>query len=238
MSRGCDNLCPLTHLIIFLPIRCIAGAYISPSRETVISIAIQNKLYYRHCSISTFVLFESYFDRSESAAFLFDFFMSSLLKGDCMIRDFIQIHDYPAQNTLESIAQGVNCPLCSRNMSAVPQGAFAAKKVRKNEEKLKEYNFNMEMNPTKYSSKFMNSVWGQYNRYSVHNLKKIMESGVVSMSSSKDKGLAATVQAEKNSLSSDVGSPITFSSNNLRNSVYFDNKIRRLSPTYGHLEDC
>jgi len=26
--------------------------------------------------------------------------------------------------------------------------------------------------PLKYNSKLMNSIWGQYNRYSVHNFKK------------------------------------------------------------------
>ncbi|KAJ8979213.1 hypothetical protein NQ317_011852 [Molorchus minor] len=32
------------------------------------------------------------------------------------------------------------CLRCEENMAAVPQGAFAAKKIRKNEEKRKEYN--------------------------------------------------------------------------------------------------
>lgn len=29
-----------------------------------------------------------------------------------------------------------------------------------------------ELTPLKYNSKLMNSIWGQYNRYSVHNFKK------------------------------------------------------------------
>jgi hypothetical protein len=60
-------------------------------------------------------------------------------------------------------------------MAAVPQGMFAARKVRENEEKLKSRNEICDLTPTKYSSKYMNSIWGMYNRYSVHNLKKNMD---------------------------------------------------------------
>jgi len=31
----------------------------------------------------------------------------------------------------------------------------------------------IEQPPVKYNSKLMNSIWGQYNRYSVHNIKQI-----------------------------------------------------------------
>jgi hypothetical protein len=31
----------------------------------------------------------------------------------------------------------------------------------------------MEQPPVKYNSKLMNSIWGQYNKYSVHNFKQI-----------------------------------------------------------------
>ncbi|OAD59706.1 hypothetical protein WN48_08875 [Eufriesea mexicana] len=84
-----------------------------------------------------------------------------------------------------------SCKDCKR-MAAIPQGAFAACKVRNNlernalitsmEEKEKggkENTFNMrpplegwELTPLKYNSKLMNSIWGLYNRYSVHNFKK------------------------------------------------------------------
>ncbi|EFN89380.1 hypothetical protein EAI_00311 [Harpegnathos saltator] len=77
-------------------------------------------------------------------------------------------------------------------MAAIPQGAFAAFKVRYNEERAismstiegkekigKENVFNSrpplegwELTPLKYNSKLMNSIWGLYNRYSVHNFKK------------------------------------------------------------------
>ncbi|KAK4874612.1 hypothetical protein RN001_013972 [Aquatica leii] len=61
-------------------------------------------------------------------------------------------------------------------MSAVPQGAFMMKKYRENQqrnskEQIPFFNDNMELNPLKYNSKMMNSIWGLYNRYSVHNLK-------------------------------------------------------------------
>lgn len=45
----------------------------------------------------------------------------------------------------------------------------------------------MELNPMNYSSKYMNSIWGQYNRYSVHNLKKIMDKNVFALSAGKEK---------------------------------------------------
>lgn len=75
-------------------------------------------------------------------------------------------------------------------MASIPQGAFAAWKVRCNEElavsiptmdrkEKKENIFNprpplegWELTPLKYNSKLMNSIWGLYNRYSVHNFKK------------------------------------------------------------------
>jgi len=33
----------------------------------------------------------------------------------------------------------------------------------------------LEQPPVKYNGKLMNSIWGLYNRYSVHNLKKVTE---------------------------------------------------------------
>ncbi|XP_012228478.1 uncharacterized protein [Linepithema humile] len=85
-----------------------------------------------------------------------------------------------------------NCIDCEK-MATIPQGAFAACKVRCNEERIiskstiekkertekKENIFNSrpplegwELTPLKYNSKLMNSIWGLYNRYSVHNFKK------------------------------------------------------------------
>ncbi|KAF2894768.1 hypothetical protein ILUMI_11402 [Ignelater luminosus] len=67
-------------------------------------------------------------------------------------------------------------------MSAVPQGAFLAAKIRQNEKKPSDpgafYENNMELNPLQYNSKMMNSIWGLYNRYSVHNLKKNIDKNV------------------------------------------------------------
>ncbi|XP_060521234.1 uncharacterized protein LOC132698923 [Cylas formicarius] len=62
-------------------------------------------------------------------------------------------------------------------MAAVPQGVFAAEKVRKNLESAENhyYRDNTSLNATNYSSKYMNSIWGMYNRFSVHNLKKVMD---------------------------------------------------------------
>ncbi|XP_076653644.1 uncharacterized protein LOC143359544 [Halictus rubicundus] len=84
------------------------------------------------------------------------------------------------------------CTDCKK-MAAIPQGAFTACKVRCNlerdsmithsmdqkEKAGKEALFNARLSeegreptPMKYSSKLMNSIWGLYNRYSVHNFKK------------------------------------------------------------------
>lgn len=79
-------------------------------------------------------------------------------------------------------------------MAAVPQSALAVRKVRCNNERAvsmsvrgekgksdekKENTFKSwrplegwELTPLKYNSKLMNSIWGLYNRYSVHNFKK------------------------------------------------------------------
>uniref|UniRef100_A0A1B0B4C7 Uncharacterized protein n=1 Tax=Glossina palpalis gambiensis TaxID=67801 RepID=A0A1B0B4C7_9MUSC len=72
------------------------------------------------------------------------------------------------------------------NMSALPQGAFAACKMReydltisrrptnadnKEIENLSGNKKLMEYNPFKYNEKLMNSIWSIYNRYSPHNIK-------------------------------------------------------------------
>ncbi|XP_012287679.1 uncharacterized protein LOC105703680 isoform X2 [Orussus abietinus] len=86
-----------------------------------------------------------------------------------------------------------NCAGCER-MAAIPQAAFAACKIRQSRERnfisskmaanessgsdkgngfnCKPSNEGMELTPLKYNSKLMNSIWGLYNRYSVHNFKK------------------------------------------------------------------
>jgi len=85
-----------------------------------------------------------------------------------------------------------SCIDCGK-MGSIPQGAFAVRKVRcnnehtvsmsaMNKEKTEEKKENIfnprpspegwELTPLKYNSKLMNSIWGLYNRYSVHNFKK------------------------------------------------------------------
>ncbi|XP_048510336.1 uncharacterized protein LOC125500702 [Athalia rosae] len=95
-----------------------------------------------------------------------------------------------------------------KTMAAVPQGVFAVRKVRENQNRTyliaemearnggsskkghqhfyngnKPIMQNTELTPLKYNSKLMNSIWGLYNRYSVHNFKKNTDS--------KDSGLVA-----------------------------------------------
>ncbi|EDV98248.1 uncharacterized protein LOC6568730 [Drosophila grimshawi] len=70
---------------------------------------------------------------------------------------------------------------------ALPQGAFAACKVREqfqerdmiisrlraaNVTDKADNNMQREYSPVKYNDKLMNSIWGLYNRYSPHNVKK------------------------------------------------------------------
>ncbi|TDG50912.1 hypothetical protein AWZ03_002567 [Drosophila navojoa] len=70
---------------------------------------------------------------------------------------------------------------------ALPQGAFAACKLREQfqekdmivsrlraaniSDKI-DNNAQREYSPAKYNDKLMNSIWGLYNRYSPHNVKK------------------------------------------------------------------
>lgn len=61
-------------------------------------------------------------------------------------------------------------------MSAMPQGAFMARKWTENQKRMPKEEISfwdgiMELKPLHYNSKLMNSIWGLYNRYSVHNLK-------------------------------------------------------------------
>ncbi|KAL2736477.1 uncharacterized protein V1477_012986 [Vespula maculifrons] len=117
-------------------------------------------------------------------------------QSDCGYMSFIIVEKYPNQElveVLESQASSKSNKIDCRKMAAVPQAAFAASKVRCNEkhdnslisliegkEKAsKENTYNgrfylegWELTPLKYNSKLMNSIWGLYNRYSVHNFKK------------------------------------------------------------------
>lgn len=71
-------------------------------------------------------------------------------------------------------------------MPSLPQAAFAVCKIReqnakpsKNQENVNSgasssifYNKNLfDYLPVKYNEKFMNAIWGHYNRYSPHNIK-------------------------------------------------------------------
>lgn len=73
-------------------------------------------------------------------------------------------------------------------MPALPQSAFAVHKIRANMEKnmtvskvktgekqpdnrIYPNKKLMDYTPAKYNSKFMNAIWGHYNRYSPHNIK-------------------------------------------------------------------
>ncbi|XP_057327091.1 uncharacterized protein LOC130668705 [Microplitis mediator] len=112
---------------------------------------------------------------------------------------FENIRNFSKRQLYEFIFE--NCTYC-RKMAAVPQGAFAVCKVQEMMERkmlmqkadnIEDDNENWsgflkknlsekrELTPLKYNSKLMNSIWGLYNRYSVHNLKKNTDpEGVIS----------------------------------------------------------
>ncbi|CAH2011848.1 unnamed protein product [Acanthoscelides obtectus] len=68
------------------------------------------------------------------------------------------------------------CPGCQgEEMASMPQAAFASSKIKQRDAARKFLeSTQMDISPN-YNDKYMNSIWGQYNRYSVHNLKKIMD---------------------------------------------------------------
>ncbi|RVE49798.1 hypothetical protein evm_005528 [Chilo suppressalis] len=87
------------------------------------------------------------------------------------------------------------CKACQvETMAAIPPCTFTAGRVReslhdrdkkvalfpKHSEYYKFFETKFaELTPLKYNSKLMNSIWGLYNRYSPHNVKKINEATFV-----------------------------------------------------------
>nr|CAI5856324.1 unnamed protein product [Callosobruchus analis] len=67
------------------------------------------------------------------------------------------------------------CPSCQDEMASIPQAAFATTKIKQREAARKFLECAQHDITPNYNDKYMNSIWGQYNRYSVHNLKKIMD---------------------------------------------------------------
>ncbi|XP_045774617.1 uncharacterized protein LOC123873681 [Maniola jurtina] len=78
------------------------------------------------------------------------------------------------------------CKACRENMASIPPSAFSAGRIRETQRDMKVSNIKkgaeptqyfrtklMELSPLKYNSKLMNSIWGFYNRYSPHNVKKV-----------------------------------------------------------------
>lgn len=78
-------------------------------------------------------------------------------------------------------------------MPSLPQGAFAACKLREQLDSKTDAGGSdqsstpklfyankklMEYSPVKYNEKFMNAIWGHYNRYSPHNIKSNDAAGV------------------------------------------------------------
>lgn len=128
-----------------------------------------------------------------------------------------------------------SCEDCGK-MAAVPQAAFAACKVRCNEQHddnnmisaiegkektSKENTFNgrfypegLELTPLKYNSKLMNSIWGLYNRYSVHNFKKNTDA---------EKGFLATAwQTVYSNSSSIMSAPVVSASTTMETPQILD----------------
>nr|XP_013189736.1 unnamed protein product [Amyelois transitella] len=75
-------------------------------------------------------------------------------------------------------------------MAAIPPSAFSAGRIRETQRQDMKITTNVkskgdtkffnlsaltELSPLKYNSKLMNSIWGFYNRYSPHNVKKVTD---------------------------------------------------------------
>lgn len=88
-------------------------------------------------------------------------------------------------------------------MPSLPQAAFAVCKIREQQSKPSKsqdgnggsnpmmYNQkSLEYLPVKYNEKFMNAIWGHYNRYSPHNIKS-NDAAVAISTSGKDVMMAA-----------------------------------------------
>lgn len=59
-------------------------------------------------------------------------------------------------------------------MPALPQAAFAVCKIREQNDRnggAGDLYQSMDAKPVKYNEKYMNAIWGCYNRYSPHNIK-------------------------------------------------------------------
>ncbi|XP_039756723.1 uncharacterized protein LOC120631301 [Pararge aegeria] len=78
------------------------------------------------------------------------------------------------------------CKVCEDNMASIPPSAFSAGRIRETQRDMKVSTIKkgteqtqyfrtklMELSPLKYNSKYMNSIWGWYNRFSPHNVKKV-----------------------------------------------------------------
>lgn len=94
-------------------------------------------------------------------------------------------------------------------MPSLPQAAFAVCKIR--EQNLKgpaadngspPIVFNKKLSaylPVKYNEKFMNAIWGHYNRYSPHNIKS--KDAALAVSTSGKTLMAATTIVQVHQLS-------------------------------------
>lgn len=92
-------------------------------------------------------------------------------------------------------------------MPSLPQAAFAVCKIREQGSKSSKsqdgsggsnpivYNQQiLEYLPVKYNEKFMNAIWGHYNRYSPHNIKS-NDAAIASSTSGKELMAAAATAA-------------------------------------------
>lgn len=85
-------------------------------------------------------------------------------------------------------------------MPSLPQAAFAVCKIRERNSKEPAADnetppivFNKKLSeylPVKYNEKFMNAIWGHYNRYSPHNIKS--KDAALAVSTSGNTLMAAT----------------------------------------------
>ncbi|XP_068246102.1 uncharacterized protein [Palaemon carinicauda] len=92
------------------------------------------------------------------------------------------------------------CFYCEGKMASVPYTLQMTKAMKKNQKANKGQFYDSCMggeNPTRYSSKMMNSIWGQYNERSVHNFKSLQCGGVASSEVQDSQSLQQSQQLQQ-----------------------------------------
>ncbi|KOB71655.1 Uncharacterized protein OBRU01_12760 [Operophtera brumata] len=73
------------------------------------------------------------------------------------------------------------CKACQQNaMASIPPSAFSAARIRQTQQDKRDMKLTNTPKGSDSGNKLMNSIWGLYNRYSPHNVKKINDANTPS----------------------------------------------------------